>query len=70
MMTNRQAWRDAAERVVAVFAGGMVAVVGVAGADLTDGRVWLGGALAGALEVLRAVASRTVGERNSNSLTR
>lgn len=70
MMTGKQSWKDAAERVTAVFAGGMVAVVGTAGADLTDGRVWLGGALAGALEVLRAIASRTVGERNSNSLMR
>lgn len=70
MMTDRQSWKDAAERVTASFAGGMVAVVGAVGADLTDGRVWLGGALAGAVSVLRMLASRAVGERNSNSLTR
>lgn len=70
MMTNGQSWKDAAERVVASFAGGMVAVVGAVGVDLTDGRVWAGGALAGGVAVLRMLASRAVGERNSNSLTR
>lgn len=69
-MTDRQSWMDATERVTASFAGGMVAVVGAVGVDLTDGRVWLGGALAGAVSVLRMLASRTVGERNSNSLMR
>lgn len=49
--------RDAAERVVASFAGGMVAVVGAVGVDLTDGRVWLGGALAGAVSVLKCLAA-------------
>lgn len=68
MMTNKQSWTDAAERVVASFAGGVVAVVTVAGMDLTDGRTWLGGALAGAVSVLRLLASRAVGDRNSNSL--
>lgn len=70
MMTNKQSWNDALERLTASFAGGMVAVVGAVGVDLTDGRVWIGGALAGGVSVLRMLASRTVGERNSNSLTR
>lgn len=70
MLDNKQSLRDALERVVASFAGGMVAVVGAAGADLSDGRTWLGGALAGGVAVLRLLASRAVGERNSNSLTR
>lgn len=49
-------WRDVAVRVGSTFAGGMLAVVGTAGADLMDGRVWAGGALAGALSVLRLLA--------------
>ena len=49
-------WRDAAVRVGSTFAGGMVAVVGVTGADLTEGRTWVGGALAGAVSVLRLLA--------------
>lgn len=70
MLDNKQSLKDALERVVASFAGGMVAVVGAAGADLTEAKVWVGGALAGAVAVLRLAASRAVGERNSNSLTR
>ncbi len=69
MLTNKQSWTDAAERVIASYAGGMVAVVGAAGADLTGAKVWIGGALAGAVSVLRLLASRAVGDRNSNSLT-
>lgn len=65
MLDNKQSLRDALERVVASFAGGMVAVVGAAGADLSDGRTWLGGALAGGVAVLRLLASRAVGERLS-----
>lgn len=68
MLDNRTAWKDAAERVIASYAGGMVAVVGAVGADLTEARVWVGGALAGAVSVLRLLASRAVGDRNSNSL--
>jgi hypothetical protein len=49
-------WKDVAVRVGSNFAGGMVAVVGTAGADLLDWRVWAGGALAGALSVLRLLA--------------
>lgn len=49
-------WRDAAVRVGSTFAGGMVAVVGAVGVDLADARVWQGGALAGAVSVLRLLA--------------
>lgn len=49
-------WRDAAVRVGSTFAGGVVAVVGVTGADLTEARTWIGGALAGAVSVLRLLA--------------
>lgn len=70
MLDNKDSWKDAAERVVASYAGGMVAVVGAAGADLTEAKVWIGGALAGAVSVLRLLAARAVGERNSNSLLR
>lgn len=62
--------RDVLERAVASFAAGMVAVVGAVGVDLTDGRVWLGGALAGAVSVLRDLASRAIGDRDSGSLLR
>lgn len=60
--------RDAAERVVTSFAAGMVAVVGAVGVDLTDGRVWLGGALAGAVSVLKCLAARNTGDPDSAGL--
>lgn len=59
---------DAAERVAATFAAGMLAVVGTTGQDLTDGSVWIGGALAGALSVLKALAARYTGDKDSASL--
>lgn len=62
--------QDVLERAVASFAGGMLAVVGAVGADLTDSRVWLGGLIAGALAVLKSVASRGIGDRDSGSVLR
>lgn len=59
---------DAGERVIATFAAGMVAVIGTTGQDLTDWAVWQGGALAGALSVLKALAARYTGDRDSASL--
>lgn len=51
-------WKDLAERVAASYLGGMVAAMGVTGdIDLTDGKVWIGGALAGAFSVVKGLAA-------------
>lgn len=59
---------DLSERVVSSFAFGMLAVTGAVSADLTDGRVWLGGALAGAASVVKALAGRFTGDKEEASL--
>lgn len=61
---------DAAERVVTTFAAGMVAAIAVTGGDLTDRKVWLGGATAGALSVLKALAARATGDKDDASLVK
>lgn len=60
--------RDLIERVVSTFAAGVVGVLGVNGVDLTDRKVWLVGALAGAFSVLKGLAARGTGDKNSAGL--
>lgn len=61
--------RDLLERVTASFFGGMVAAMGATGdPDLTDRRVWIGGALAGAFAVAKGLAARLRRDRESASL--
>jgi hypothetical protein len=59
---------DAGERVAATFAAGMLAVIGTTGQDLTNWAVWQGGALAGALSVVKALAARYTGDKDKASL--
>lgn len=71
MMFTLTYWKDAAERVVAAFASGLVGVLaasGVVDALNADWRVALGVGLGAAVvEALRSLAAAGVADRNSAS---
>ena len=61
---------DLAVNVAASIAGGVSAVVSATGADITEGKTWLGGLLAGAVAGLVTLASRLRGDANSGTFTK
>lgn len=63
--------KDLLERVSSTFAAGMVAAMVATGdVDLTDPKVWTGGALAGALSVLKGIAARFAHDPDTASLVK
>ena len=56
--------RSLLDVLITAFAAGAVAVLSQGG-DLTAGRTWLAAAAGGAFGLLKALAARGVGDRNS-----
>ena len=61
---------DLAVNVAASIAGGVSAVVSATDADLTDGKTWVGGLLAGAVAGLVTLSTRLRGDANSGTFTK
>jgi hypothetical protein len=63
--------KDLAERVAASFTGGTAAYFAVTETlDFTDPKVWLAGAVAGAVSVVKGLAAYFAAERGTASLVR
>lgn len=61
--------KSLAETALGFFLGGVAAVAAVPGADLTSWATWRAALAAGALGVLKGVASRYVGSKDTSTLT-
>lgn len=64
---------DLAERVVFTFIGGVIGVVGVNGADITDLSTWEAATIAGGVAVVslvKGLLAHYVGDKESASLVK